>query len=137
VCGECKRRFTTYERLGPIDIKVVKRGDRASEPFDHGKLLASMTRVAAGRPLDADTIARVARHIEAELLDRGQSSVPSWDIADSVLARLEDLDAVAYNRYAADYLDENGRLRTAPRTTDGGHPSPPQLGLFGDDDGDA
>jgi hypothetical protein len=50
-----------------------------------------------------------------------------------VLARLEDLDAVAYNRYAADYLDENGRLRTAPRTADSGHPNPPQLGLFGDE----
>jgi len=127
VCGECKRRFTTYERLGPTDIKVVKRGERPTEPFDHAKLVRVMTRVCAGRSISFDAIDRIARHIEGELLDQRRPSVTSWEIADTLLARLEDLDAVAHRRFAADFLDDHGRVHTEPRVQD---PDAPQLGLF-------
>ena len=134
ICSECKRRFTTYERLGPIDIKVIKRGERAAEAFDHGKLVRVLTRVCAGRAIGFDTIERVAHHIEAELLDQRRASVSSWEIADMVLARLKELDPVAYRRFAADYTDETGRLRTDARAHD--VPHAPQLGLFEDEDSD-
>ena len=102
-------------------------GERAAEPFEHGKLVSAITRVCSGRSIGADTIDRVARHIEADLLDQRRPSVTSWEIADMVLARLRDLDSVAYDRFAADYMDGNGRVRTEPRADD---PSEPQLGLF-------
>lgn len=133
MCGECKRRFTTYEKLGPIDIKVQKRGDRDAEPFDHHKLVQVMERVCRGRPIGPDAIERVARRIEADLLDERRHTIHSWELAGLVLTRLRDLDAVAYSRFAADYLDDAGNLRVQPR-----HPGDavaPQLGLFeGDSD---
>ncbi len=131
VCGECKRRFTTYERLGPTDLKVLKRSGGQPEAFEHAKLVLSMTRVCQGRSVTAETIERVARHIEAELLDQRRPGVPSWEIADMVLKQLDQLDPVAYSRFAIDYLDDDGNLRTEPREDD---PNAPQLGLFEDDE---
>lgn len=130
VCGECKRRFTTYERLGPTDIKVIKRGGGHPEVFDHAKLVRAMKRVCQGRSVSVETIERVARHIEAQLLDQRRPSVPSWEIADMVLKQLEQLDAVAYGRFAIDYLADDGSLRTEPREA---VPNLPQLDLFEDD----
>lgn len=128
VCGECKRRFTTYEKLGPTDIKVIKRGDKPAEAFDHDKLVRVMARVCRGRPVGGDAVERVARRIEAELLDERRTQISSWELAHMVLTRLRELDAVAYNRFAADYLDEAGHLRVEPRRP--GDPFDPQLELF-------
>ena len=129
-CNSCKRRFTTYERLGPSDIKVTKRDDRV-EPFDHDKLVRAMSRVCAGRPVDRDTLVRLARSIEGRLYDERRHSIFSWELADLVLDRLRELDQRAYQRFATDYLDDSGQLRTAPRTEDPG--DLPQLGLFGEE----
>ena len=42
VCKDCRRRFTTYERVGSPDIKVVKRSGK-TEPFDYEKLVNVLT----------------------------------------------------------------------------------------------
>lgn len=131
-CNECKRRFTTYERLGPTDIKVVKRGERPTEPFEHEKLVRVMRRVSEGRPVRAEDMVRVARDIEAKLIDDRKTTIHSWELADMLLARLAQLDPVMYQRFAADYLDDAGRPRTRPRDDDEVDGS--QLGLFGDDE---
>ncbi len=135
VCAECKRRFTTYERLAPPGIKVTKRDGR-TEPFDSGKLMRVLGRVCRGRKnLDTAAQERVARSIEAQLLDEQVKSISSTEIIQRVLSKLADLDRVAYDRLAADYVDEDGNLRIAPPgdddDDDGG-----QLGLFPDDDRD-
>jgi len=91
-----------------------------------------MARVCAGRPVDHETLVRQARTIEAQLMDSARQSIPSWELADQVLDRLRELDAVAFRRFAADYVDEAGQLRTAPRTGDDADDLP-QLGLFADD----
>ena len=129
VCNHCKRRFTTYERVGSPLLKVVKRSER-SEPFDSAKLLRALQRVCRHRPgVRKRDIERVARAIEAQLIDAGAKSVRSGQIAELALARLAELDRIAYERLAANYMDEDGVLRTDP-------PPPPftederQLGLF-------
>ena len=48
VCTACKRRFTTYEKLGAPGLKVHKR-DGSLEPFDGEKLFHALQRVAAHR----------------------------------------------------------------------------------------
>ena len=48
VCTVCKRRFTTYEKLGAPGLKVGKR-DGTVEPFDGDKLFRALQRVAAHR----------------------------------------------------------------------------------------
>jgi transcriptional repressor NrdR len=111
VCTACKRRFTTYEKLGPPGLKVAKR-DGTIEPFESGKLLHALRRVCAHRPGITDAaLQRVARDIEAKLVDSGRKSVTWSDLATHVLDRLANLDAVAAQRFAANYTDESGVLR--------------------------
>lgn len=110
VCTACKRRFTTYEKLGAPGLKVSKR-DGALEPFDHDKLLTSLQRVSAHRSVSDDDLNRVARDIEATLVDSGRKSVLWSDIVTIVLDRLRNIDSIAAHRFAANYTDETGVLR--------------------------
>jgi len=125
VCAACKRRFTTYERLGPPGLKVAKR-DGTIEPFEVEKLLAALRRVSAHRPGITDAaLLRVARDIEAKLVDSGRRSVTWSDLATHVLDRLANVDAVAAQRFAANYTDESGVVRFDRGATDATN----QLGL--------
>jgi transcriptional repressor NrdR len=110
VCTACKRRFTTYEKLGAPGLKVHKR-DNSIEPFDGDKLFHALQRVAAHRAVDDETLRRVARDIEATLLDSGRKSVEWSDIVSQVLDRLRNIDATVAHRFAANYTDETGVLR--------------------------
>jgi hypothetical protein len=62
-------------------------------------------------------------------------TIRSGEIIDRLLGLLKEVDRVAYDRLAANYLDEGGRLRTdAPKSEE---PSAGQLGLpgmIGDDE---
>lgn len=110
VCTACKRRFTTYEKLGAPALKVHKR-DGSVEPFDGDKLFHALQRVAAHRGLEDETLRRVARDIEATLLDGGRKSVEWNDIVSLVLDRLRNIDTTVAHRFAANYTDETGVLR--------------------------
>jgi transcriptional repressor NrdR len=126
VCTVCKRRFTTYEKLGAPGLKVAKR-DGSVEPFDGDKLLVALRRVAAHRNTVTDEdLRRIARDIEATLVDSGRKSIAWSDIVTLALSRLENVDPVAAQRLAANYTDETGAVRfdrSAPAEP------PPQLGL--------
>ncbi len=111
VCTACKRRFTTYEKLGAPGLKVTKR-DGGSEPFDGDKLLAALRRVCAHRTqLTDDDLRRVARDIEATLVDSGRKAVAWSDIVGLALDRLHNIDPVSAQRLAANYTDESGAVR--------------------------
>lgn len=131
-CNRCKRRFTTYERVSSPSLKVVKSSGK-TEPFDSEKLQRALARVCRNRPVDRDDIRRIARNIEAELVDAGARAVTSGQLAELALARLAELDRVAYNRLAANYIDEAGQLRTDSRKLAGTEEAA-QLGLFEPED---
>jgi transcriptional repressor NrdR len=112
-CLACARRFTTYERLAPSEIRVVKR-DGATEPFDRDKLTALVARLARDRPVSAKSGVDLVRGLEAELVDAGVGTVTSSQVADRLLARLGELDALMAQRFASNYRREDGTIRTAP-----------------------
>jgi transcriptional repressor NrdR len=112
-CLSCARRFTTYERLAPSEIRVVKR-DGATEPFSREKLTALLERLARGRPVGAKACVDLVRGLEAELVDASATTVASSQIADRILARLGELDPLMAQRFAANYMREDGTIRTAP-----------------------
>jgi len=128
VCiGECKRRFTTYEASRPPGIKVQKRRG-GTEVFQPDKIVRVLERVCRGRPgLGPAVYQRLARAIEAQLVDGATKTIRSSEIVERLLALLGDVDRLSRDRLAADYLDESGQLRPEPP-----HPTSnePQLGLF-------
>ena len=131
VCSSCKRRFTTYERVGSPGLKVAKR-DGSLEPFDAEKLAATLGRVCRHRALAPAELRRLVRDVEATLLDGGIKTVGWAAIVQAVLDRLQVIDPVSARRYRASYVDEDDRLRLedAPPV----EPRRPQLGLFAGDD---
>lgn len=111
VCAVCKRRFTTYEKLGAPGLKVQKR-DGSLEPFDSDKLFRALQRIAAHRTgVTDEDLRRVSRDIEATLVDSGRKSVPWSDIVTLAMTRLENIDPVSARRLAANYADESGAVR--------------------------
>lgn len=130
VCNSCRRRFTTYERVGQPSLKVEKR-DGSIEPFDGEKLLQALIRVSSHRGLKDEVLRRVARDIEAAMVDAGQRSVAWSDIVQAALRRLEPIDRLAARRLAANYQDESGELRLRGDEASSGQP---QLGLPGVED---
>ncbi|MBA3502728.1 MAG: ATP cone domain-containing protein [Myxococcota bacterium] len=126
VCTVCKRRFTTYEKLGAPALKVGKR-DGSVEPFDTEKLITSLRRVCAHRnSVSDDDLKRIARDIEATLIDGGRKSISWSDLVSLALARLQNVDPVCAQRLAANYTDETGEVRFDRSSAS---QPPPQLGL--------
>ena len=100
-CLACGRRYTTYERLDPLPLTVVKRAG-AKEPFDRAKLARGIAQAVAGRPIAEGTVDTMAEEID-ELLRQQGVEVRSEAIGLAVLERLRALDPISYLRFASVY----------------------------------
>lgn len=101
-CLNCQRRFTTYERVEETPMTVIKRaGER--EVFSRPKLLNGLLRACEKRPIETSTLERLIDEIEAELRNEFKTDVPSAEIGERALAKLRELDKVAYVRFASVY----------------------------------
>lgn len=100
VCGECDRRFTTYERASVP--RLVRKRDGRLEAFDPLKIRRGVERALADRPVAAGSIQRLTDEIQDEVWTGG-AEVSADDLGDQVLLRLRALDEVAYLRYASVY----------------------------------
>jgi len=103
-CGECGRRFTTYERIEELLPEVIKRDGRR-EPYSRAKLLAGLQRACEKRPVPSDEIESILVKVERALLDVGEREVPSERIGAEVRESLRELDPVAWLRFSSVYLD--------------------------------
>ena len=103
-CLECGYRFTTYERLGENPLVVIK-ADGSSEVYERDKLFKGILIACAKRHVSSTEIGALIDDIESELRRRGGNEVRSKELGEMVLARLADLDDVAYIRFASVYRD--------------------------------
>src|SRR4051794_40277568 len=86
-CLRCGRRFTTYERIEPASLMVVKKDGRREE-FSREKLLVGLRKACDKRPIDLDTLTVLIDEIEAELNSRPGNDVSTAEIGEMVMARL-------------------------------------------------
>lgn len=103
-CLQCGSRFTTYERLQPASLFVIKK-DQRREEFSREKLLTGIRKACEKRPLPSGTVDKLTDDIEAELYQMGKTEVPGTIIGDMVMASLKSLDHIAYIRFASVYRD--------------------------------
>jgi transcriptional repressor NrdR len=103
-CLGCNSRFTTYERVQPHNIFVIKKDGRREE-FSRDKLLLGIRKACEKRPLPTGAIDKFVDNIEAELYKVGKSEVSSSYIGDLVMEGLRKLDHIAYIRFASVYRE--------------------------------
>lgn len=101
-CLSCERRFTTYERIEEVLPAVVKKDGRR-ETFDRQKILHGLERACQKRPVSAEQIQALLAAVERQLQESGEKEVPSRVIGEALMARLRELDPVAYVRFASVY----------------------------------
>ena len=103
-CIGCEARFTTYEKVQNKVIQIVKRDERREE-FNSNKLLASLIKACAKRPLPMGRLEKSVEEIESILIKLGKSEIKADYIGELVMQRLKTLDTVAFIRFASVYHD--------------------------------
>ena len=103
-CVACNTRFTTYERVQPISLMVIKK-DRRREEFNHDKLLNGVRKACEKRPLPTGTMDRIVEEVETALYQIGKAEVNSNLIGEMVMEKLKGVDYIAYIRYASVYRE--------------------------------
>ena len=98
----CQKRFTTYEIIERLPLVVIKR-DGSRQSFDKVKLINGMVRACEKRPVTLSQLETIADEIEQELQSGLEREVRTVDIGEMVMARLKDVDEVAYVRFASVY----------------------------------
>jgi transcriptional repressor NrdR len=102
-CSSCGQRFTTFERMESSALVVTKRDGRRV-PFDRAKVVSGIAKACKNRPVRDDDMLRICDAVEEAARERG-AEIASEDIGHEVLARLKELDEVAYVRFASVYRD--------------------------------
>jgi transcriptional repressor NrdR len=101
-CSTCGTRFTTYERVEAARLVIVKR-DGTRQEFDRDKLAAGLRKALTRRPVPEGSADAAAEEIEASLRAEGMTEVPSSRIGALAMAKLRELDQIAYIRFASVY----------------------------------
>ena len=102
-CLKCGKRFTTYERIVPVEIFVIKKDGRR-EAFSGEKLKNGIIRACEKRPVSSEQIEQAMSYIEEKLKQHGQE-VSSRLIGEMVMRQLKRLDKIAYIRFASVYRE--------------------------------
>ena len=113
-CTNCKRRFTTYERVEERPLLVVKNGGER-EQFSREKILKGISKACEKRPVSLEDMETVVADIERELRDNFDREVSSKVIGEIIMDKLQSLDEVAYVRFASVYRqfgDLNSFIKT-------------------------
>ena len=103
-CLNCQRRYTTFERLEQLDIKVVKK-DGIREPFDPIKLRAGIGKACWKRPVSDEQIDDLVDSVQSELYARPEKEIDSDALGELIMDRLRSVDQVAYSRFASVYRE--------------------------------
>ena len=101
-CLACQKRFTTYEVMERLPLVVIKR-DGSRQTFDKNKLIGSMLKACEKRSVALGDLEKIADEIEQELQNELEREIPTSEIGEMVMRRLQNLDQVAYVRFASVY----------------------------------
>ena len=100
-CGQCMRRFTTFET---IDLSLqVKKRDGTFEDFQQEKLIHGMDAACRHTKVSHDEVRALAFKIKADLVAGGVREISSQELGEVVLQHLLKTDVVAYIRFACVY----------------------------------
>lgn len=102
MCLNCGYRYTTYERVERPQLMVIKN-DGTRQLFSRAKLLTGLQHACEKTSVTGAQLERLVNHVERELYASGESEIASRRIGELVMAKLADLNDVAYVRFASVY----------------------------------
>jgi transcriptional repressor NrdR len=103
-CLTCSRRFTTYEHIEEIPIMIIKKDGRR-ELFNRDKVRSGMLKACEKRNISMNSIEEFIDDMERDLREAEEKEIPAAVIGEKIMAKLHELDAVAYVRFASVYRE--------------------------------
>lgn len=103
-CLNCKKRFTSYERIDQVPHLVVKKDGRR-EGFERKKVLQGLLKACEKRPVPVRTLEEIADKVEAMVHDSPDHEMPTVQVGEFLMLQLKELDKVAFVRFASVYRD--------------------------------
>jgi len=103
-CENCKRRFTTYERIEGSLLRIVKK-DGSRQDFNRQKILSGLLKACEKRPVSADALETLIDEVEQDVHKRFDREAPAYVVGELVMDKLRNLDPVAYIRFASVYRE--------------------------------
>lgn len=101
-CLKCEGRFTSYERIEDILPHVIKKDGRR-EPFDRQKIHQGLEKACEKRPISVEIRENLVRKIEKNIQALGEKEISSSIIGEQIMDGLQEIDEVAYVRFASVY----------------------------------
>lgn len=99
-CQNCKKRFTTYERVEEIKAFVLKKDGR-EEQFSEEKLKKGLMKSAQKTKVSYGDIENIVQKVLQILYSKTNLKISSREIGEIVAENLKKIDKVAYIRFAS------------------------------------
>lgn len=103
-CANCKKRFTTYEKIEELPLIVVKKGG-TREAYNRSKVMNGIIRSCEKRPVSLQDIEKMVDDIEKTLYNSMEKEISTTFIGELVMEKLKKTDEVAYVRFASVYRE--------------------------------
>ena len=101
-CVECKCRFNTQEEVIRTEFHVVKSDGRREE-LNLQKIRNGLELACRKRPVSSDQLDKALDQIQVSLRKEFDREVPAKAIGGLVMKSLQEIDEVAYVRFASVY----------------------------------
>ena len=103
-CIHCSKRFTTHERSENIPIMIIKKDGRR-EVFNRDKVRGGIKKACEKRNVSMNVIEEFIDDLERDLQETGEKELPASVVGEKIVAKLHELDGVAYVRFASVYRE--------------------------------
>ena len=103
-CIACSRRFTTYEHIEEIPVMIIKKDGRR-EVFSREKVRSGLKKACEKRNISVHVIEEFLDELERDLRETGEKEIPSHIIGEKIMSKLNEIDDVAYVRFASVYRE--------------------------------
>jgi transcriptional repressor NrdR len=101
-CMKCGKRYTTYEYIERAPLVVVKK-DGQREQYSREKLLTGLIKACEKRPVSREQMEKLLDEVESATFGKFKNEVKTSELGNEVIDRLQELDEVAYVRFASVY----------------------------------
>jgi len=99
-CKQCEERFTTYEEVESLNLKVEKSTGE-TEQFSEDKIRSGLEKAVKNTSVEEDQIDEIVEKVKSEVKNR--KKVSSREIGKIIKEELKKRNEVAYIRFASVY----------------------------------